>query len=281
MIVGDAPAAPVTRRARIGAGARRTDQHLARRGDRDDAAAPGADARDLGRQRVDDQVVLERERVVDERPAILNQGDVGGSPADVATNQVGLADRLAQPGAGRRSRRRSGDHDPKRLRERVAPRYERGRAVGEVELAREPKCPQLLIELARVAAEHQLHHHVDHRRRRARVLLGQRRGFRRDRDRHIAEDLERQLAQALLVTAVDVGVQQADGHALHVTALEDRQLPPGVVLVELGHHAAVGEDPLSDAPAQVARDQRPAPNRRTAGASSRRSARRAVATTAP
>ena len=71
-----------------------------------------------------------------------------------------------------------------------------------------------------------------------------------------AQDLQRQLAQPLLVAPVDVGVEQADGHALHVTALENRELPPGVVLVELGHHAAVGEDPLGDAPAQVAWDQR-------------------------
>ena len=59
------------------------------------------------------------------------------------------------------------------------------------------------------------------------------------------------------MTAVDVGVEQADRHALHVTAREDRELPPRVVLVKLGHHAAVGEDPLGDAPAQVAWDQRP------------------------
>ncbi len=79
---------------------------------------------------------------------LLHEGDVGGGAADVAADQVALADRLAQPGAGCRARRRSGDHDPKRLRERVAPRYQRGRAVGEVELAREPKRRQLLVELA-------------------------------------------------------------------------------------------------------------------------------------
>ena len=165
-------AAPVAGRAGIGTCALRTDDDVAGRGDRDDAAAPGADAGDLGRERIDDQVVLERERVVDERPATMHQRDVGGRAADVAADQVGLADRLAQPGPGRRSRRRSGEHDPERLRQRIAPRHQRGRAIGEVELAGKPERPQLLVELAGVAAEHQLHHHVDHRRRRARILLG-------------------------------------------------------------------------------------------------------------
>ena len=67
----------------------------------------------------------------------------------------------------------------------------------------------------------------------------------------------RQLAQALLVAAVDVGVEQADRDALDVAALEHLELPPRLVLVERGQHAAVGEHPLGDAAAQVARDERP------------------------
>ena len=50
------------------------DDDVAGRRDGDDAAPAGPDARDLGRQRVDDQVVLELEGVLDEwRPVDLRQ----------------------------------------------------------------------------------------------------------------------------------------------------------------------------------------------------------------
>ena len=89
------------------------DRDVAGRRDRDDAAAARADARDLRRERVDDQVVLELERVVDERLPVDDERDVGGGAADVAADEVAVADRLAEarcsrPCPRRGRRRRSG-----------------------------------------------------------------------------------------------------------------------------------------------------------------------------
>ncbi len=65
-----------------------------------------------------------------------------------------------------------------------------------------------------------------------------------------------QLAQALLVGMVDVGVEQADRDALDVAAREDRQLLRGLLLVERHELAPVGQDPLRHPPAQVAGNER-------------------------
>ena len=125
------------------------------------AAAARADARDLGRERVDDQVVLELEGVVDERLAADHQRDVGRGPADVAADQVGLAHRLAQRDARHRAGGGAGEDDPKRLLERLVPGQQRRRAIGEVERAGEAVRAQLRVELVRVAREDQLHEDVD------------------------------------------------------------------------------------------------------------------------
>ena len=177
------------------------------------------------------------------------------------SQQIRLRSPIAR--AERRARHRPrggpGEDDPKRLLERLRPRQERRRAVGEVERAGEARRAQLGVELVRVAGEDQLHEDVDDGRRRARVLLRERRGLRGDRDRRRRAPRTScdELAQAALVRVVDVGVDQADRDALDVAAREHLELGARLVLVEREVDAAVGEQPLHDAAAQVARHQRP------------------------
>ena len=226
-------AAPVARGPGVRARALGPDADVARRRDRHDAAAAGADARHLGRQRVDDQVVLDLEGVVDERRAVDDERDVGRGAADVGAQQVSgpsaAPRRVLEIVPGGRAR----EDDPKRLLQRLAPGQQRRRAVGEVQVALEAQLAQVGVEVRRVAPEDELHEDVDDRRRRARVLLGQRRGLRRDRDRDVvAQHLAGQLAQLLLVGRVDVGVEQADRHALHLAAAQHRELAARLVGVE-------------------------------------------------
>ena len=143
-------AAAVAGRARVGAGAGRPDEHVARRRDRDDAAAAGPDAAHLGREGVDDEVVLELERVADDRAAVAHERDVGRRAADVAADQLGFAERLSQARARDRPCGRPGEDDPERLLERLLPGKQRRGAVGEVELTREAQPAQLAVELGRV-----------------------------------------------------------------------------------------------------------------------------------
>ena len=140
--VGARAAAPVARRAGVRARALGPDADVARRRDRDDAAAAGADARDLGRQRVDDQVVLELEGVVDERRAVDDERDVGRGAADVGAEQV-AGRRARRRGACSRScrrpgrRRRSGTASPapRRQGSSVAAQSAKFRSPVEAELA--------------------------------------------------------------------------------------------------------------------------------------------------
>ena len=249
-------AAPVARGAGVRARALGPDADVARRRDRHDAAAAGADARHLGRQRVDDQVVLDLEGVVDERRAVDDERDVGRGAADVGAQQVAGPQRGAEARARDRARGRPGEDDAKRLLQRLAPGQQRRRAVGEVQIALEAQLAQIGVEPRRVAPEDELHEDVDDRRRRAGVLLGQRRGLRRDRDRDlVAQHLAGQLAQLLLVGGVDVGIEQADRHPLHLAATQHRELAARVVGVQRPQLAAVGQHPLDHAAAQVARDE--------------------------
>ena len=90
--------------------------------------------------------MLELERVLDERRAVDDERDVGRGAADVAADEVALAERLAEPPARDRPGCRAGEHDPERLLERLVPGEQRRRAVGEVQLAREARLAQALVE---------------------------------------------------------------------------------------------------------------------------------------
>ena len=179
-------------------------------------------------------------------------------PPTSAHSRLPVPERGAEARARDRAGGRAGEDDAKRLLQRLAPGQQRRRAVGEVQLALEAQLAQVGVEARRVAPEDELHEDVDDRRRRARVLLGQRRGLRGDRDRDVvAQHLAGQLAQLLLVGRVDVGVEQADRHALHLAAAQHRELAARLVGVERAQLAAVGEHPLDHAAAQVARHERP------------------------
>ena len=67
---------------------RRADGEVACRADADDAAAAGADARDLDRQRVDEQLILELEGRAAQRLAVHDDAEVARRTADVSADQV-------------------------------------------------------------------------------------------------------------------------------------------------------------------------------------------------
>ena len=55
---------------------------------------------------------------------------------------------------------------------------------------------------------------------------------------------------------IDVRVEQANRHTLDRASLQHCELFSRLHLVQRGHHAAVGKDPLLDAPAQIAGNER-------------------------
>ena len=75
-----------------------------------------------------------------------DERDVGRGAADVAADEVALAERLAEAPARDRPGGRAGEHDPERLLQRLVPGQERRRAVGEVQFAREARRAQALVE---------------------------------------------------------------------------------------------------------------------------------------
>ena len=120
-----------------------------------------------------------------------------------------------------------------------------------------PSARELGVELARVVGEDELHEDVDDRRRRARVLLGERRGLGGDRDRDVAEHLAGELARAAARGRVDVGVEQADRDALDAAALEHLELRAGAWPRRAAAARCRRRASARDAAAQVARHERP------------------------
>ena len=97
---------------------------------------------------------------------------------------------------------------------------------------------------------------VDHRRRRALVLALLAQDLARERDRRLGKLLGEDLADALLVLGVEVGVEEADRDGV------DAELPQAagehahLVVVQRLDDGAVGGHPLGDLEAQPALDER-------------------------
>ena len=85
---------------------------------------------------------------------------------------------------------------------------------------------------------------VDHGRRGPQVLAELRRHLGRERDRDPGQLLGEDLADALLVLRVDVGVEQADGDRLDALAPEDRGGVAHRLVLERPQHLALRAEPL-------------------------------------
>ena len=191
--------------------------------DRHDAAASRTERHDVGRQRVDEEVVLELERGVHPRLAVDDDADVARGAAYVGADQVAVVDVTAEVGAAHRACRRPADDQPVGALHRVVGGEEASRAVGEVELTTEPESAEALVQPLRVLAVLRPHDGVDHRRRGAGVLPRQRGHLTRDRARQVAELLAHQIAEAALMATVHIGVDQADRDPFHAAAGEQRE----------------------------------------------------------
>ena len=89
------------------------------RRDRDDAAAARAERHDVGRQGVDEEVVLELERGVHPRLAVDDDADVARGATDVGADQVAVVDVPAEVGAAHGACRRAADDQTVRALHRV------------------------------------------------------------------------------------------------------------------------------------------------------------------
>ena len=237
---------------RIRPGATRTDQQFARLADRHEAATASADARYLDRQRIDDEVMLEFERGVDERLAVADEADVARRPADVGAEQIGGVDQLAEMGAADGAGGGTGKDDLERPLHRRFGIEQLGGAIGVVEAALEAHLAQAAVKLAGIVAVDVAHEHVDHGRRCARIFLGERRDVARDRARDVTQLLAYQLGEAALVRRIDVSVDQADRDCGYAAFAKHGELRAGLLLVQRDQHLAIAEHAFGDPAAQVA-----------------------------
>ena len=220
---------------------RRRPRHRARRlrpdaqrpgefGDVGDRAAAGPDRLDVERRRADRQVA-DVGRSDSSRLAVLDQRDVGRGAADVEGQDVLEPRVLRHPqGAGYPARRAA--HQQRDgvllglLRTHQA-------AVGAEQ--RQPPShldpPQPVAQVADIGSDERPHRGVGDRRQRPLVLLHFGQDEVAERDRHVGQDLGGEGGDAVLVGAVDIGVDQTDRQCLDALALQrlERGADVGVV----------------------------------------------------
>ena len=115
-------------------------------------------------------------------------------------------------------------------------------AVGaqQRELAGHARGMQLVAQVGNIFAHHRPHRGVGDGRQRALIFLHFGQDLVAERDRDVLHHLARDFADAFLVRAVDVGIDQADGDRLDAGVLQRPQLRADLVLVQRTDLVAVG-----------------------------------------
>ena len=261
-------AAAVADRPRVGARALRPDAQEAARVDPGDRAAAGADldevddgrpyrvareghAADPGARMAADVVVLRHRRA-----AVLDQADLRGRAAHVEGEDVRTAERL--PEVRRRDHARGRprlDHEDRPAAGGVGAEDAAARLHHE-QLRLHARVGEPLLDPREVALDDRPDDGVDDGRGGAQVLAELGSDLGRERDGDAGQLLREDGADPLLVSRVDVRVQQADRDRLDLLAPHQRGRLAHRVVVERHEHLAGGPEALAHADRAVARDER-------------------------
>jgi hypothetical protein len=190
------------------------------------------------------------------RPAIGDEGELGGGAAHVERDQVGVAGELAVGGGHEGAGGRAGlDHPHGVARHRLGG-GDAPAGLHDEEAPAIVERRERLLEPPEVVAHRGHHVGVDHGRRRPLVLPDDRGDLGRQADRHARRFLVDDLGRTPLVRRVRVRVEEADGDRLHAVPPETLDGPAEACLVEWHQHLAVERHPLGDLPDARAGNER-------------------------
>ena len=236
---------------RAGLRARALGPHLegaARVGARD-AAAAGADGRDVDHRhqhRVAADPGIARGRLA--VAAVDDDADVGAGAADIEGDEAPAAGMLRRPGAAQHAGGRPGhEGDDRHVRHH---RRRRDAAVGahDVEVAGNAGLLQPALEAAHIVAHLGADEGVHRRRGEALELAELRRDAGRRGDEGLGPFLQHDRACALLMRRVEVGEEEADRDRLHpLLAQRTRGLAHALLVQRLQHGAPGRHPPLAHA----------------------------------
>ena len=249
-------AAAVARRARRGARGLRPDLERAHLVGADQAAAARADAADVERGDRQRDRVLELPLVGDLGAAVEDDPEVRAGAADVEADEVAAVEQLAR--VQLRAEQAGDRAGLQRVDRRALDGAARAQAavhLHDLHARVEAGLGEALLEALEVAHDGRAGVGVEHHDERALELAGQRPDA---RVLHVGvrHDLLDDLAHALLVVGVVVGVEEADADGLDALGLEELELAARGVLVERQQDVAVLAQALRDLAAVPALDDR-------------------------
>ncbi len=250
----DLVAVPVAGGPRIGAGRLRPVAQRPALVPPGQRPAARADGQHLDRREADRKAVLDVPVLGDARLSLVRDRHVGRRAAHVEADRVRVAAEVADESTGDRTR---GNARSGQSRGEVADRLGRHHAAAGMEqqqFARIAAIGQLVRQARHVIDHHGRHDRVGHGGREPLVLENFGHDLRRDRDRNVRHDLFQDVAHALLVGAVHVGVHEAHGDRRHAAFLQDARHAVGVVLVQPDQDLALCADAFAHGQAVAARD---------------------------
>ena len=247
-------AAPVARRAGIGARRLRPVAERPGRVDPGERPAARADGEHLDRREADRVAVLDEPLLRHARLPVVDERDVGARPAHVEPDRVRVAaeagEMPARDGAGRDAR----GGKPHREALRRMRRHHAAAGVQQQQVAVVPALREPAPEPLHIAPDEGREHGVRDRGREALVLEDLRQDLGGGRHCDVGQLLLQDLAHPQLVGRVRVGVDEADRHGRDAAPAENAGDPPRLLLVQRRHDLAGEVDALLDLEAVAASD---------------------------
>ena len=240
-------AAVVCDRARIGTGRARADAEDPAGVDVRDRAAAGADRVDVDHR--DHRLIrpdLGVQQVLHAQLAVLREADVGGRPADVERDHVGLTGLPARPDASDDAGDRARHEQVDRLLHGTRGRRDARGRRHQVDARPDLHLAQGRVEAADVVGDLGTDVGVQADGREALVLAVLRNHLARDREERLRELLAHDRRDALLMLGIEEREQQADGDRFDLLLLQPAHLGAHLVVVERDEDVAVLVDALVD-----------------------------------
>ncbi len=255
-------------RAGNGPGALRS--HLDRHGlvEPHDAAASGADFRDVDHRQLEcvPAALHQRARcrdaaadlilVGEQHAALLDDRAFGGRAAHVEADQVAVAGRRAELARPNHARSRTAFDDLRRPVDHRVRGENSTRRLHHLQPSLEAAPGELVHQRAQIGLHGRADIGVDHRGAGPLILAHLRKHIDRQRNEAAGHGAAKHLADAPLMVGVRVGMQEADRNGLHLLGLEPRDRTLDAGKVQRRNHFAARTDTLLHFKPQAARHQR-------------------------
>ena len=250
------PAAAITDRARVRAGALRPDLQKAGLVDPCDRSATGADGADIDHRHMDRHRIFKLDLVRDRRLASPDQRDIGRGAAHVIGDQVGPSGAAAGIGGGDHAGRRARHHRLRGLADDAACRNRAAIAVHHQQLATIAAFTKLVHQPPDIAFQKRLHRGVDGGGDAALELAAFRKQRMAGRDVVIRPEGGEDFGCPCLVLRIGIGVKEMHHHRFNTGGKQLLTRKTHRILIKRRYHTAGIIKPFRHLEAQVSRNDR-------------------------